>query len=207
VVKDFHFASLHKRIEPVVFYYSGAANVPTGYRMYVKTTGSDAAKAIASAEKLYTRYNPGHPFNYSFLDASLDRMYRTDQRTGRLFNYFAGIAIFISCLGLFGLATFATAQRVKEIGIRKVLGASVMNIVILLSSDFLKIVMIAILLSIPVAWYVMHKWLEDYAYSVGIDWKVFAAAAVIAVFIALFTVSFQAIKAAIMNPVKSLKTE
>ncbi|SFE73400.1 MacB-like core domain-containing protein [Chitinophaga sp. CF118] len=207
VVKDFHFASLHEKIAPLVFYYGGATHVPTGYRMYIKTSGKDAQKAIAAAAKIYARYNGNHPFEYSFMDAELDKIYRTDQRTGRLFNYFAFIAIFISCLGLFGLATFATAQRVKEIGIRKVLGASVTNIVTLLSSDFLKTVFIAILLSIPIAWLVMHKWLEDYAYRVGIDWKVFVLAGSIAVIIALFTVSFQAVKAAIVNPVKSLKSE
>jgi putative ABC transport system permease protein len=207
VVKDFHFASLHEKIAPLVFYYGGGTQVPTGYRMYVKTSGKDAQKAVDAAAKMYARYNGNQPFEYSFMDEELDRIYRTDQRTGRLFNYFAAIAIFISCLGLFGLATFATAQRVKEIGIRKVLGASVMNIVTLLSSDFLKIVMIAIVLAIPVAWYMMHQWLEDYAYRVGIDWKVFAGAGIMAIFIALFTVSFQAIKAAIVNPVKSLKSE
>jgi putative ABC transport system permease protein len=207
VIKDFHFASLHEKIAPLVLYYGASPHVPNGYRMYIKTSGKDAQKAIAAAAKMYARYNGDHPFNYSFLDAELDKLYRTDQRTGRLFNYFAGIAIFISCLGLFGLATFATAQRVKEIGIRKVLGASVTNIVTLLSSDFLKTVMIAILLSVPIAWFVMHKWLEDYAYRVSIDWKVFLLAGCMAVVIALFTVSFQAIKAAIMNPVKSLKSE
>jgi predicted permease len=207
VVKDFHYASLHQKISPLVFYYGGGTHVPTGYRMYIKTSGKDAQKAIDAAAKMYARYNGDHPFEYSFLDAELDKLYRTDQRTGRLFNYFAFIAIFISCLGLFGLTTFATAQRVKEIGIRKVLGASVTNIVTLLSSDFLKTVFIAILLSIPIAWYIMHKWLEDYAYRVGIDWKVFVLAGSIAVIIALFTVSFQAVKAAIMNPVKSLRSE
>ncbi|SEW13279.1 putative ABC transport system permease protein [Chitinophaga sp. YR573] len=207
VVKDFHFASLHEKIAPLVFYYGGGTNVPTGYRMYVKTSGKDAQKAIDAAAKIYARYNGDHPFEYSFLDEGLDRIYRTDQRTGRLFNYFAFIAIFISCLGLFGLATFATTQRVKEIGIRKVLGASVTNIVTLLSSDFLKTVFIAILLSIPIAWLAMHKWLEDYAYRIGIDWKVFVMAGSLAVLIALFTVSFQAIKAALLNPVKSLKSE
>jgi hypothetical protein len=207
VVKDFHYASLHQKISPLVFYYGGGTHVPTGYRMYIKTSGKDAQKAIDAAAKMYARYNGDHPFEYSFLDAELDKLYRTDQRTGRLFNYFAFIAIFISCLGLFGLTTFATAQRVKEIGIRKVLGASVTNIVTLLSSDFLKTVFIAILLSIPIAWYIMHKWLEDYAYRVGIDWKVFVLAGSMAVIIALFTVSIQAVKAAIMNPVKSLKSE
>jgi len=207
VVRDFHFASLHEKIAPLVFYYGGGTHVPTGYRMYVKTSGRDAQKAIDAAAKIYARYNGDHPFEYTFLDAGLDKLYRTDQRTGRLFSYFAFIAIFISCLGLFGLATFATAQRVKEIGIRKVLGASITNIVTLLSSDFLKTVMIAIVLSIPIAWYIMHKWLEDYAYRIGIDWKVFIIAGSLAVLIALFTVSFQAIKAALLNPVKSLKSE
>lgn len=208
VVKDFHFASLHSKIEPLIFYYSGSQNVPTGYMLYVKTTGMDAEKAIAAARKMYAQYNPGErPFEYRFVDEGLDKMYRTDQRTGKLFNYFAGIAIFISCLGLFGLVTFATAQRVKEIGIRKVLGASIANIITLLSSDFLKTVIVAIVLAVPIAWYVMGKWLEDYAYRVSIDWKIFLAAGGIAVFIALCTVSFQAVKAALMNPVKSLKTE
>jgi putative ABC transport system permease protein len=207
VAKDFHFASLHEKIGPLVMYYGGGTNVPTGYRMYVKTNGKDAQKAIAAAQKIYARYNGDHPFQYSFMDETLNRMYRTDQRTGRLFNYFAAIAIFISCLGLFGLATFATSQRVKEIGIRKVLGASVSNIVTLLSSDFLKTVIIAIVLAVPIAWYAMNRWLEDYAYRVNIDWKVFVLAGAIAVVIALFTVSFQAIKAALLNPVKSLKSE
>ena len=202
VVKDFHFSNLHQKIGPLVFYYE-----PGSWMIYVRTNGKETPKAIAAAERLYKRYNPDYPFSYSFVDANLDQQYRADQRTGSLFNYFAGIAIFISCLGLFGLATFATGQRTKEIGIRKVLGASVVNIVALLSSDFLKIVFVAILLSIPLSWYVMHKWLEDYAYSVGIDWKVFLFAGIIAVLIALFTVSFQAVKAALLNPVKSLKTE
>lgn len=202
VVKDFHYSTLHQKIGPLVFHYQ-----PNSWRMYVKTTGRDASKAIAAAEKVYKRYNEGYPFSYSFMDSDLDRMYRTDQRTGQLFNYFAGIAIFISCLGLFGLATFTTGQRVKEIGVRKVLGASVTNIVALLTSDFLKIVCIAITIAIPIAWYTMDRWLQDYAYSISIHWWVFGIAGGIAILVALITVSFQAIKAALMDPVRSLKTE
>ena len=202
VVKDFHYASLHERIGPVVFYYRPDNNV-----VYVKTKPGQAQQAIAAAEQLYRRYNAGFPFNYAFIDKNLDNMYQLDRRTGKLFNYFAGVAIFISCLGLFGLATFATGQRVKEIGVRKVLGASVTNIVALLTSDFLKIVLISIALAIPAAWYIMNRWLEDYAYRVSISWWVFALAGLLAVAVALLTVSFQAVKAALRNPVRSLRTE
>lgn len=202
VVKDFHYSSLHERIGPLVFYYQ-----PNSWKIYVRTTGKDTPKAIAVAEKLYKRYNEGYPFSYSFVDQDLDKMYHTDQRTGRLFNYFAGIAIFISCLGLFGLATFATGQRIKEIGVRKVLGASITNIITLLTTDFMKIVCVAILVAIPIAWYTMDKWLQDYAYRIAIQWWVFGLAGGIAVMVALCTVSFQAVKAALMNPVRSLKTE
>lgn len=202
VIKDFHFASLHEKIGPLVIFYS-----PVSYMVYVKTKAGEMDKAVASAEKLYKRYNPGFPFKYIFIDDKLNKMYKLDQRTGKLFNYFAGIAIFISCLGLFGLATFATGQRVKEIGVRKVLGASVTNIVTLLTSDFLKIVMVSIALSVPLAWYIMSRWLEDYAYRINISWGVFVIAGGLAIIVALLTVSFQAVKAALANPVRSLRTE
>lgn len=202
VVKDFHYASLHEKIGPLVIYYR-----PSGFQVYVKTKPGETDKAIASAERLHKRYNAGFPFRYSFIDDNLDRMYKLDRRTGNLFNYFAGIAIFISCLGLFGLATFTTGQRVKEIGVRKVLGASVTNIVTLLTSDFLRIVLVSIILSVPVAWYAMNKWLEDYAYRITISWWVFTMAGGLAIMVALLTVSFQAVKAALTNPVRSLRTE
>lgn len=202
VVKDFHYASLHEKIGPVVIFYR-----PKSYMIYVKSKPGETDKAIASAGKLYQRYNAGFPFRYAFLDDNLDKLYKLDQRTGKLFNYFAGIAIFISCLGLFGLTTFSTGQRVKEIGVRKVLGASVSNIVTLLTSDFLKIVLVSIILAIPVAWYLMNRWLENYAYRITINWSVFLLAGGLAIIIALFTVSFQAIKAAMINPVRSLRTE
>ncbi len=202
VVKDFHYASLHEKIGPLVIYYQ-----PTSDQVYIKTKPGETDKAIASAERLYKRYNPGFPFRYTFIDDNLDKMYKLDRRTGNLFNYFAGIAIFISCLGLFGLATFTTGQRVKEIGVRKVLGASVSNIVTLLTSDFLKIVLVSIVLAIPISWYIMNRWLEDYAYRITINWSVFVMAGSLAVMVALLTVSFQAIKAAVRNPVRSLRTE
>jgi ABC-type antimicrobial peptide transport system permease subunit len=202
VINDFHYASLHERIGPVVIYYR-----PQSWLTYVKTKPGETDKAIASAERLYKRYNAAFPFNFSFIDDNLNSMYKLDRRTGKLFNYFAGIAIFISCLGLFGLVTFATGQRVKEIGVRKVLGASVSNIVALLTGDFLKTVFVSIVLSVPVAWYIMDKWLEDYAYRITISWWVFIIAGGLAIVIALLTVSVQAVKAALKNPVRSLRTE
>lgn len=202
VVKDFHYASLHEKIGPLVIHYRPSSDI-----VYVKTKPGEIDKAVASAERLYKRYNTGFPFRYDFIDDNLNKLYKLDKRTGKLFNYFAGIAIFISCLGLFGLATFATGQRVKEIGVRKVLGASVTNIVTLLTSDFLKIVIVSIVLSVPIAWYIMNRWLEDYAYRITINWGVFILAGGLAVIVAILTVSFQAIKAALANPVRSLKTE
>jgi ABC-type antimicrobial peptide transport system permease subunit len=141
------------------------------------------------------------------MSESFDLLYKSEQRTGRLFNIFAGIAIIISCLGLFGLATFTAEQRVKEIGVRKVLGASVTNITALLSRDLLKLVLIGNLIAWPVAWYLMHKWLENFAYQINISLWVFLLAGVLALLIALLTVSYQSVKAALANPVKSLRSE
>jgi putative ABC transport system permease protein len=203
VVKDFHFASLHQQIGPIVLFHN-----PNWYSVVnVKTTGKSAPQAIAAAERLWKQYNPEHPFEYNFMDEAFDRMYKSDQRTGKLFNIFAGIAIIISCLGLYGLATFTAEQRTKEIGVRKVLGASVGNITALLSKDFLKLVLIGNLIAWPVAWYLMHKWLENFAYQINISFWVFLLAGVLALLIALLTVSYQSIRAALSNPVKSLRSE
>ena len=150
---------------------------------------------------------PSQPFDYSFMDEEFNNLYTTEQRTGHIFITFAVLAILIACLGLFGLVTYAAEQRTKEIGIRKVLGANVTNIVTMISKDFLKLVLIASVIAFPVAWWAMNKWLQDFAYRVNISWWVFVLAACIAVLIALMTISFQAIKAAIANPVKSLRTE
>ncbi|MBD0257256.1 MAG: FtsX-like permease family protein, partial [Cytophagales bacterium] len=203
VVRDFHFTSIRQKIEPAIFFY----RPDWCWNVYVKTTGQDAPKAIAVAEKLWKTFNPAYPFEYHFMDDSYDRMYRADQRTGTLFDCFAAVAILISCLGLFGLATHTAQRRVKEIGIRKVLGASVANLVALLSKDFLRLVLAAFVLAVPVAWYAMDRWLQNFAYRISVGWWVFAMAGAAAVTIALLTVSFQSIKAALANPVQSLRSE
>jgi putative ABC transport system permease protein len=203
VVKDFHFSSIHNKIEPAVFLYRPEWH----WQLYIKTTGKDAPKAIAAVEKLWKQYNPAFPFEYKFMDETYDQMYKSDQRTGKLFNYFAGITIIISCLGLFGLATYTAEQRTKEIGIRKVLGASVGTITLLLSKDFLKLVMIAFIIATPMAWYLMNQWLENFAYQIDISIWIFLLAGFLAIAIALLTVSYQSIKAALANPVKSLRNE
>jgi putative ABC transport system permease protein len=203
VVKDFHFKNLSQKIEPIILFYW------PGWRdfIYVKTTARDASKTIAAATKIWNQYNPGYPFEYSFMDDEFNRMYQTDQTVGKLFTFFAAIAIIISCLGLFGLAAYTAEQRTKEIGIRKVLGASVQNIVLLLSREFVRLVIIAFVIATPLAWYVMSLWLENFAYSVSISPWMFAVAGLLALVIAFVTVSWQAIKAAFMNPVKSLRSE
>jgi putative ABC transport system permease protein len=203
VVKDFNFQSLKEKITPLIFFtFRHNRNI-----LYVRTTGAGAQQAIAAASVQYKKYAGDSPFGYHFLDQSFDAHYKTDQRAGTLFNVFAGIAIFISCLGLFGLATYTAQVKFKEIGIRKVLGASVINIVRLISTDFIKLVIVSILIAVPVAWWTMHKWLEGFAYQTSISWWIFALAGLLALTIALLTVSFQAIKAALANPVKSLRSE
>ena len=202
VVKDFNYASLKKAIEPAIFYYD-----PACWGMYVKTTARDASKAIAGVTKTWKQYTSEFPFDYSFLDDDFSRMYKNDQRIGTLFNIFALVAIFISCLGLFGLATYTANVKTKEIGIRKVLGASVTSITRLLASEFISLVLVAFVIASPITWFAINKWLQDFAYRIGISWWIFAVTALGAVLVALFTVGFQAIRAAIANPVKSLRTE
>jgi ABC-type antimicrobial peptide transport system permease subunit len=202
VVKDFHFKSLKEKISPLLFFSRWKGNI-----MHVRTTATNASDAIAIVEKQYKKYAGNIPFSYNFLDKAFEAQYKSEQRAGTLFNVFAGIAIFISCLGLFGLATYTAQVKTKEIGIRKVLGASVAGIVQLVSKDFLKLVITAIVIATPVAWWAMNKWLQGFEYRVSVAWWVFALAGVLASLIALLTVSFQAIKAAIANPVKSLRTE
>ena len=162
---------------------------------------------IAALDKLYKTYFPGNPFDYSFVDDNYNKLYVSEQQYSRIFTTASLWAIFIACLGLFGLATFTVESRTKEIGIRKVLGASTVGIMALLSKDFLKLVLIAILIASPIAWYLTEQWLKDFASRITVSWWVFAAAGMLAIAIALVTVGFQAVKAALMNPVKSLKTE
>jgi ABC-type antimicrobial peptide transport system permease subunit len=204
VVKDFNFQSLKEKISPLIFYNY---NYSVKNILYVRTSGRQAQDAIAAVENQYKKYAAEVPFSYQFLDKSFEAQYKSDQRTVMLFNVFAGIAIFISCLGLFGLATYTAQVKTKEIGIRKVLGASVSGIVKLLSADFLKLVIVAIVIATPIALWAINKWLADFAYRINISWKVFATAGILALLIALITISFQAIKAAVANPVKSLRSE
>jgi putative ABC transport system permease protein len=204
VLQDFHFNSMHEAIEPLIIRLDDKWNWGT---ILIRTKEGKTKEAIAALEKICKALNPKFPFTYQFSDLEYARLYKSEQLVSRLSDYFAFLAIFISCLGLFGLATFAAAQRTKEISVRKVLGASIPNILALLSVNFLKPVIIAILIACPIAWYVMNKWLEDFAYKINIGWWVFAVAGLVTVGIALLTVSYQAIKAAIVNPVKSLRTE
>ncbi|HTD98255.1 MAG TPA: ABC transporter permease [Mucilaginibacter sp.] len=203
VIKDFHFASMKEKIGPSIMLYN-PANLGN---IYIKTTGQDAPKAIAAAETQFKQYNGQYPYTYSFLDDMFDKLYQGEQREGTLFNYFAGIAILISCLGLLGLAAYTAQVRTREIGVRKVLGASITRIIGLLATDFIKLVFISIIIAVPIAWFAMNKWLQTFAYKTSVGWWVFVAAGLIAILIAFITISFQSVKAALMNPVKSLRSE
>ncbi len=204
VVKDFHFKPLSAGIEPFIFRYQPWAPY---FTLLVKTEAGKTAEAISQLQKVYKKYDNETPIEFSFVDEAINELYTNDKRTATIISLFAGLTIFVGCLGLFGLAVFSAEQRTKEIGIRKVLGASVPSLVQLLSKDFVKLVIVSILIASPLAYYVMHKWLQDFAYRIHIEWWVFALAGFIALLIALLTVSFQAIKAALANPVKSLRTE
>ncbi|MDX1941649.1 MAG: FtsX-like permease family protein [Saprospiraceae bacterium] len=203
VVKDFNFNTLHHKITPLCIWAS-AGNTK---EVSLKVSTGDLSATLSALESIWKKHITDRPFAYQFLDEHFAKLYESEQRIGRLMSAAAGLAVVIACLGLFGIAAFTTEQRTKEIGIRKVLGASVSNIVELLSRDFLILVLIAILIASPIAWYAMTQWLEDFAYRIQIQWWVFALAGVTAIGIALFTVSFQTIKAAISNPVKTLRTE
>lgn len=202
VVRNFNYESLRQNIAPLCFKLGKG-----GWLAAFRINNQDIPGLVKQVESKWKAMSKSLPFSYRFLDESFDAMYRTEQRMGKIALVFALLAIFIACLGLFGLATYMAEQRIKEIGIRKVLGASVSNITTMLSRDFLKLVLVAALIAFPLAWFVMNKWLEDFAYRIQIGWWIFLAAGVLAVLIALVTVSFQAIKAATANPVKSLRSE
>ncbi len=202
VVKNFHFESLRSNIGALSMVLS-----PGGGSMAFRMKTDNVQASIEKTESLWKKMAPGQPFAYRFMNDEFDNVYRSEARVGRVFITFALLSILIGCLGLFGLVTFTAEQRVKEIGVRKVLGASVGSIVALLSKDFLKLVLVAIVIASPIAWYAMNTWLEDFAYKIDISWWIFALAGLLAVGIALLTVSFQAVKAALMNPVKSLRSE
>ncbi|PUZ24642.1 putative ABC transport system permease protein [Chitinophaga costaii] len=204
VVRDFHFEDLHHAIQPYGFLRGREQDF--NY-LIVHVPAGRVDKTLAWVNQQWRSVLPNEPFEYSFLDQDFQRNYRAEQQTAAIVSTFTGISIFISCLGLFGLAAFAAQQRVREIGIRKILGASVINITALLSGDFLKLVLIALLIASPLAYWCMHAWLYDFAYRVEINGWIFLLAGFIAIFIALLTVSAQAIRAALINPVKSLKGE
>ena len=203
VMKDFHFRSLQQEIKPLSMRIE-----PNGCHLIsANITGNNVPATLAAIEEKWKTLIPNRPFNYFFLDEFFDRQYRSEQRFGNLFLNFAILAIFISCLGLLGLASYSTYQRTREIGIRKVMGASVSGIVHLLSKEFLALLFIAFVIASPIAWLVMHRWLEDFSYRIGIHWWIFMVSGMIAFLVAIFTVSFQAIRAALVNPVISLRTE
>ena len=206
VVRDFHFQSLHQKITPLVL-TNGAKFGDVMPITAVRIQADHFEKALLSIESTWKHFIPDRPFHYNFLDQNLADQYLTEQTTQRVFTILSVLAIFIACMGLLGLAAYATQQRLREISIRKVLGASVINIIGMLSVDFLKLVLVSALLAFPIAWWAMHLWLEDFAYRVNISWWVFLTAGVLAAGIALVTISFQAIRAAFANPVESLRNE
>jgi len=205
VVKDFNFESLHQDILPMIFF------IPSDSTFFsyisIKIDGTRTSEALAHIQATWQKFLPEFPYDYSFLDEQYGQLYEAEQRQGRVFIAFALIAIVVACLGLFGLASFTVERRHKEIGIRKVLGASVAGITALLAKDFLKLVFVSIIIASPVAYWVMGKWLDDFAYRIKIGWWMFVLAGVLALAIAFLTVSFQSVKAALMNPVRSLRSE
>lgn len=204
VIKDFIYNDMYNPGAPLMMY------VDTSNVNFLTVRIRDGAKlpgALSKIETVLKSANPGFPFEYKFVDEQFDRFFQTEALIGKLASLFAILAIFISCLGLFGLAAYTAEKRTKEIGIRKVLGASTQGLAALLSKDFLKLVIVSCLIAFPLAWWMMNRWLQDYNYRIQINWTVFFAAGVLALAMALITVSFQAIKAAIANPVKSLKNE
>jgi putative ABC transport system permease protein len=203
VVKDFHFESLHQEIAPMIFFIrSGNYNVTS-----VKLNGAQTQEALAHLERVWKDFLPLRPFDYQFLNDRYQRLYLDEQKQGQLFTVFSGLAIFIACLGLFGLATFNTLQRIKEIGVRKVLGATVPHILMLLSREIIYLILAANVLAWPVAWYFMNQWLGSFAYHIDISVFTFILAGVVAVVIALMTVSAQTWKAAMTNPSNTLRYE
>ncbi len=203
VIKDFHVRSLHTEMEPLVI---ALTPVSPGY-LLARLKPDNMQATIGFVEEKWQAFDPKHPMEYFFLDEHFDEQYRAEEKMLTVFGYFAGLTIFIACLGLFGLASFTTEQRTKEIGIRKVLGSSTSSIVLLISKDFALLVFVAILLAVPVAWYGMDKWLQDFAYRTELSWWIFASAGAAAMIIALLTVSLQAVKAALQDPVKAIRTQ
>ena len=203
IVKDFNYKSLYDKIEPAVLQIFPDAT----WKVAIKMNAASASKSIAHVTTVWNRFTPEYPLEYKFLDENFEAMYDSEDKLNSLLWIFTGIAVFVGCLGLFGLAAFSAERRKKEVGIRKVLGASVRGVVMLLSKDFIKLVVISLLIASPLAYYFMHDWLNDFAFRINISWWIFGIAAVGAIGIAFLTVGYQAIRSATANPVKSLRTE
>jgi putative ABC transport system permease protein len=202
VVKDFNFKPLQFAVEPAVLRINKWGGV-----VVLRTTAGGLSSTIKALEKISHDLNPAYPVSYGFLDQAIESQYKGEQQMGKIFNFFAVLAIFISCLGLYGLSAFMAEQRTKEIGVRKVLGASIFNIVYLLSGNFTRLIFLSVIIAVPVSWYAIDLWLQGFAYRIEVSWVVFAAASATALFIAWLTVSYESVKAAIMNPVRSLRSE
>jgi putative ABC transport system permease protein len=205
VVKDFHIYSLQHKIEPMIMELPKLARDRDN--IYVRLQERNLPQALAFVEQTFRQFDASSPFEYHFLDQNFAAQYRAEEKQGQLLLAFTILTIVIACLGLFGLITFTVEQRVKEIGIRKVLGADVGSMVTLLTKSLLKVVLISLLVAVPLSWLMMNKWLEDFAYRIHMQWWMFALSGIISLTIAMVTLSFQAIKAALANPVKSLRSE
>jgi ABC-type antimicrobial peptide transport system permease subunit len=203
VVKDFNDRSLRQSVSPLLI-----ATNSTMYRQAsIKLATTNISSTMQSVKKIWQQTFPDYVYEYRFLDDKIASFYKQENQLSQLYKIFAAIAIFLSCLGLYGLASFMAAQRIKEVGIRKVLGATSANIVYLFSKEFILLIAIAFAIATPIAWYYMHQWLQDYAYRINVSWWIFLIGGIAAIIIALATISFQAVKAAMANPVKSLRTE
>jgi putative ABC transport system permease protein len=203
VVKDFNYASLHEGVGAMGL-YMGTSN---GYYTIVKTNSEDYPSLLAKLESAWEQFSPSVPFSYQFLDEVFEAQYRAEQRLGSIFTVFTSLALFIACLGLFGLSAYTAEQRRKEIGIRKVLGASVSRLIMLLLSHFTKLIFIAVVLAIPISWYAMSSWLDGFAYRMTLSPMIFIVGSILALLVAWITVSFQSARAALSNPTDNLKCE
>ena len=201
VVKDFHFQSLHTKIEPLMMH------LDNGFFCFVRIKSGNITSTVESIKKTFKSYNLAYPLDFKFLDEDYNKLYQTEERMGKIFGYFSFLAIIISCLGLIGLSLFMTEQRTKEIGIRKVNGARISEVMVMLNKDFVKWVAIAFAIATPIAWYAMHRWLENFAYKTELSWWIFALAGLLTLGVALLTVSWQSWKAATRNPVEALRYE
>lgn len=202
VVKDFNFKPIQQAIEPLILRFN-----KVGGFIVVRTQPGKTTATIQALSKTSRQLNPAYPFKFDFVDQDMAKLYKGEQQMGNIFNLFAAFGIVISCLGLYGLSAFMAERRTKEIGVRKVLGASVFNLVYLLSSGITKLILIAIIIAIPISWYAVNSWLSGFAYHINVSWLVFFTASVTALGIAWLTVSYESVKAAIVNPIKSLRTE